>query len=78
MVAQPPHHLYVCDSDSKELHRHIAFREYLLKHPDDVIELSELKLQLVEKYSGDRESYIEGKDELIRSILDKALKFADL
>jgi GrpB-like predicted nucleotidyltransferase (UPF0157 family) len=74
----PPHHLYVCDTESKELHRHIAFRDYLRGHPDDAAELSQLKIQLVEKYSGDRESYIQGKDRLVRAILEKALKFAAL
>jgi GrpB-like predicted nucleotidyltransferase (UPF0157 family) len=69
----PPHHLYVCDVESKELYRHIAFRNYLREHPEDAAELSELKLQLVEEYAGDRESYIQGKDELVQSILEKAL-----
>ena len=32
------HHLYVCPQDSKELKRHLAFRNYLRKHPNTVKE----------------------------------------
>lgn len=71
----PPHHLYVCDIHSKELHRHIAFREYLREHPEDAMEYSELKVRLVKEHSGDRESYISGKDYLVNEILEKALRW---
>ena len=30
------HHLYVCPKDSEELHRHIAFRDFLRSHPEAV------------------------------------------
>ena len=69
----PPHHLYVCDLNSKELHRHVTFRDYLREHPADAREYSELKQSLVDKYDGDRESYIAGKNQLVRAILDRAL-----
>jgi GrpB-like predicted nucleotidyltransferase (UPF0157 family) len=29
------HHLYVCDKDNEELHRHITFRDYLRQHKED-------------------------------------------
>ena len=77
ILDQIPHHLYVCDTKSRELHRHFAFRDYLREHSDVAAELSELKLYLVKKYSGDRELYIQGKDELVRSILDRALRWAE-
>ena len=73
----PPHHLYVCDLHSIELHRHIAFRDYLIANPEDARRLSELKLHLIEQHNGDRESYIEGKDPLVREILEQALAWYD-
>jgi len=73
----PPHHLYVCDLYSKELHRHIAFRDYLREHPEDAAKYSELKLHLVKEHSGDRASYIEGKVSLVQEILEKALFWYD-
>ena len=69
----PAHHLYVCDIHSKELHRHIAFREYLCDHPEDAKAYSEIKVHLVKEHSGDRELYIEGKDQLVQEILERAL-----
>jgi GrpB-like predicted nucleotidyltransferase (UPF0157 family) len=71
----PPHHLHVCDINSKELHRHIAFRDYLREHPEDAGKYSELKIHLVNEHSGDRELYIQGKDCLVREILEKALRW---
>ena len=73
----PPHHLYVCDIKSKELHRHIAFRDYLRSHPDDASKYSEIKIQLVKKHSGDRTLYIDGKDHLVKEILEKAIEWAN-
>ncbi len=73
----PPHHLYICDLHSVELHRHMAFRDYLCDHHEDAQKYSELKEQLVEKYNGDRELYIQGKDHLVREILERALNWAE-
>jgi GrpB-like predicted nucleotidyltransferase (UPF0157 family) len=73
----PPHHLYVCDIQSKELHRHIAFRNYLHEHPEEAVEYSKIKEQLVKEHSGDREMYIQGKDSLVRGILGRALHWYD-
>lgn len=73
----PPHHLYVCDIKSKELRRHIVFRDYLRSHPDDTAKYSEIKVQLVKKHSGDRTQYIDGKDSLVRELLEKALEWAN-
>ena len=71
----PPHHLYVCYKESDELHRHIAFREYLRAHPGVADEYSKIKLDLVKRHSGDREKYIRGKDGLVREILETALQW---
>ena len=32
----PEHHLYVCPQDSRELRRHLAFRDFLRAHPKKV------------------------------------------
>ena len=72
----PPHHLYVCDLHSVELYRHMAFRDYLQEHPRDAKTYSELKLRLVEQHKGDRELYIQGKDQQVREILERALTWA--
>ncbi|NHI89212.1 MAG: GrpB family protein [Candidatus Thorarchaeota archaeon] len=65
----PPHHLYVCDTESNSLHRHIAFREYLRGHPNAADEYSKIKLKLVKRHSRDREKYFRGKDSLVRPLM---------
>ena len=40
------HHLYVCDKNSEELRRHIAFRDYLREHTKVANEYGNLKEEL--------------------------------
>ncbi|MFX1560770.1 MAG: GrpB family protein [Promethearchaeota archaeon] len=72
----PPHHLYICDLHAEELNRQVTFRNYLRTHPDDANAYSEFKRHLVREYSGNRVSYIEGKDALVKEILERALRWA--
>jgi GrpB-like predicted nucleotidyltransferase (UPF0157 family) len=71
------HHLYVCAAGSPELKRHLAFRDYLIAHPEAAQRLSEHKLALAARHGGDREAYIEGKAAMVEEILAEALKEAD-
>ncbi|MGN4445092.1 GrpB family protein [Bacillus cereus group sp. MYBK79-1] len=64
------HHLYVCDKNSEELRRHIAFRDYLREHEDVVVEYGRLKEELARE-SKNRFSYSEGKTAFITNILGK-------
>ena len=65
------HHLYVCNKDSNELARHLAFRDYLRNNPDAVAEYEQLKNHLV-KTEKNRTTYTEGKTKYINKILEKA------
>lgn len=65
------HHLYVCPEDSPELKRHIAFRDYLRTHPDDVREYSHIKEEGAKLYPYDIERYIEHKSPFIEKIYAK-------
>ncbi|PEC53028.1 GrpB family protein [Bacillus cereus] len=62
------HHLYVCDKNSEELRRHIAFRDYLREHEDVAVEYGRLKEALARE-SKHRSSYSEGKTAFITNIL---------
>ena len=73
----PPHHLYVCKKESIELKRHIVFREFLRRNSKEREEYSKIKKSLFKRFKDDRESYIEGKDSTIRTILSKALENLD-
>ena len=66
------HHLYVCNQDSNELARHIAFRDYLRNHPGAVAEYNSIKRKLA-IMAKDRADYTIGKTEFITKILERAI-----
>lgn len=63
------YHMYICPSDSRELRRHLFFRDYLRSHPPAVRKYGDLKRQLAEKHQNDIDAYIDGKTEFIETIL---------
>lgn len=69
----PRHHLYVCPRNSKELHRHLSFRDYLIKHPDEAHRYAQLKRELAQKFTNDRKAYTDAKSEYIQTITEQAL-----
>ena len=62
------HHLYVCPEDSKELKRHLIFRDYLRSHEDATNKYSKIKLEAAKLYPDDIEKYIEFKSPFIENI----------
>ncbi|MBM7837186.1 GrpB-like predicted nucleotidyltransferase (UPF0157 family) [Alkalihalobacillus xiaoxiensis] len=65
------HHLYVCPKNSPALSEHLAFRDYLRKHPEEVKIYEQIKRELA-KTAGSREEYTDGKTEFVQGILRKA------
>lgn len=68
------HHLYVCPTDSLELKRHLAFRDYLRENPQKAKEYGKLKRELAHEFRFDRAAYCHGKGGFIEGILKLALK----
>ncbi|MEP7362129.1 MAG: GrpB family protein [Acidobacteriota bacterium] len=66
---QPPHNLYVCPRESIALRNHLALRDHLRGHPEDVLAYSNLKKELAVLFSHDIDRYVEGKTEFILAIL---------
>ncbi len=62
------HHLYVCPQDSKELKRHLVFRDYLRTHPNAVQEYSQVKREGAALFPEDIEAYIQYKSPTIEKI----------
>ena len=69
------HHVHTYQVGSPEIERHLAFRDYLLAHPEDAQKYGELKLKLAQKYPEDIEGYINGKDEFVKEIEKKAIQW---
>lgn len=65
------HHLYVCESDSPELRRHVTFRNYLREHPVDRDRYSQIKVEMAKKFPHDIDSYLDGKGVLIQELYQK-------
>lgn len=70
-VNLPHHHLYVCPEFSKELHRHITFRDYLRNSPEAVEKYSKVKEEGAKMFPEDIEGYIAFKSPCIEEIYMK-------
>ena len=64
------HHLYVCPQDSADLHRHIAFRDYLRTHPEAVQRYSEVKATAAKLFPQDIDRYIAYKSPCIAALYE--------
>ena len=62
------HHLYVCPQDSAELHRHVAFRDYLRSHPEAAARYSRIKEEAARLYPNDIDGYMAYKAPCIGEI----------
>jgi len=61
----PEHHLYVCPATSRELHRHLGFRDWLRSHPGVAAEYARLKKKLAAIHGDDRDAYTRAKTNFI-------------
>ncbi len=70
------HHLHVCAAGSEDERRHLAVRDYLRAHPEEVARYGALKRGLAARAPGDRLAYIEGKDTYVAALECRALAWA--
>lgn len=59
-------HVHAFERGHPEAGRHVAFRDYLIAHPERTRAYAALKEALAEAHIGDREAYVEGKSTFIR------------
>ena len=72
------HQLHVFQvGDHANIVRHLAFRDYLRAHPDDLAAYCALKRDLAQRYPRDIAAYCEGKERLARLIEQRALAWYD-
>ncbi|MBN6206807.1 GrpB family protein [Ralstonia pickettii] len=71
------HHVHIFQEGSPDIKRHIAFRDYLRAHPNLRDRYGALKSKLAEQFPFDKESYINGKDALVKEIEAQALEWFD-
>jgi GrpB-like predicted nucleotidyltransferase (UPF0157 family) len=70
------HHVHLCESHSHQERVHVAFRDYLRRHPTIAAEYASLKLQLATAHHGltmqSQEAYSLAKTEFITRVLQLA------
>ena len=69
------HHVHIYQVGSVEIIRHLAFRDYLIVHPNVMKRFGELKEKLARQFPDDIESYINGKNHFVKVIERKALEW---
>jgi GrpB-like predicted nucleotidyltransferase (UPF0157 family) len=73
------HHVHTFETDSPAIERHLAFRDYMMAHPEDAQQYSELKRALMKKLHGsDIEGYMDGKDGFIKQMEKRAVAWSRL
>lgn len=66
------HHLHMAPAGHK-LWERLAFRDYLIAHPDEARRYADLKRRLVEQHRDDREAYTNAKGSYVKRITEAAL-----
>lgn len=73
---QRTHHLHAFEAGSAEARRHLAFRDYLIAHPDVRAAYGTLKRTLAAAHPEDMAAYMDGKDPFIKDHEARALRWA--
>jgi GrpB-like predicted nucleotidyltransferase (UPF0157 family)/RimJ/RimL family protein N-acetyltransferase len=66
-------HVHAWQHADVEIPRHLAFRDYMIAHPEEALAYGRLKQELVEHSAGDREQYSAGKNAYCQEIQQRAL-----
>ncbi|MBW4642888.1 MAG: GrpB family protein [Goleter apudmare HA4340-LM2] len=69
------HHVHSFEVGFPDVERHLAFRDYMIAHPEDAHKYSELKRKLAQQYSTDIYGYMDGKDQFIKDMEKRALEW---
>jgi GrpB-like predicted nucleotidyltransferase (UPF0157 family) len=62
------HQIHAFEAGSAEAARHLAFRDYMIAHPDDAQNYSELKRKLAAAHPQNMDGYMDGKDDFIKEM----------
>lgn len=62
------HQIHAFEIGSPQIARHLAFRGYMIAHPDTAREYSDLKRELAAQHPSDTEAYMDGKHEFVQEI----------
>ena len=66
-------HVHTWQSGESEIGRHLAFRDFMIAHPEQALAYGDLKEALIAQYAGDNEAYISGKDSFCQEMERQAI-----
>lgn len=70
------HHLYACPAHSRELARHIAFRDYLIAHATAREEYARIKTEIAALAEQDKKRYAALKETMAKALIEDILNKA--
>jgi GrpB-like predicted nucleotidyltransferase (UPF0157 family) len=70
------HHLHVCEAGSEHEFRHLAVRDFLRAHSDEVARYAALKREIAARHPQDRLAYIEAKEEYMTDLEARAVAWS--
>ncbi len=68
--------VHAFETGSPEVERHLAFRDYLARHPETARAYGDLKGDLAGRFPADMEAYMDGKDAFIKWVEREALSWS--
>ena len=71
------HQVHAFQANSPEFARHLAFRDYMIAHPEEALKYSALKQELARAHPDDIEAYMDGKDPFIKEREAKAIAWRE-
>ncbi|MCK1994800.1 GrpB family protein [Peribacillus muralis] len=69
------HHVHMFQAGHEDIARHLAFRDYMLAHPQEAERYSQLKLSLAAEFPTDIKEYVNGKHAFIKVIDERAKRW---
>jgi GrpB-like predicted nucleotidyltransferase (UPF0157 family) len=60
------HHVHAFEVGSPDVDRHVAFRDYLVGHPQVSRAYGELKRELAQRFPAEINGYVDGKDSFVK------------
>ena len=66
------HHIHMNELGNQDWNNQIAFRDFLIRHPETARDYAQLKRELARRYPMDRPAYLSGKAPFIARVLQMA------
>lgn len=67
------HQVHAFEANSAQADRHLAFRDYLISHPEVAQTYGDLKRELADRFPSDINAYMDGKDSFVKHYEAEAL-----